>query len=117
MSLSDDDSKGKNVHGLLRQGGALEVLAHSRTPQTGLDEMIIGAEWIGMALVLGGLWAFGSSYMRLGFILQLLSAVAWTIVASSSALWGLLVLQGGIAYLAVRGLWRHRHNGSKTTDL
>ncbi len=63
-------------------------------------------EWAGMALVLLGLWAFGSGYMRLGFIAQLISAVAWTIVSINAALWGLLALQGGIAYLAIRGLWR-----------
>ena len=72
--------------------------------------MILGIEWIGMALVLGGLWAFGSSRMKLGFILQLLSAIAWTIVGINSALWGLLALQGGIAFLAIRGLWKHNHD-------
>ena len=65
-------------------------------------------EWAGMALVLLGLWAFGSDRMRLGFISQLMSAVAWTVVSINASLWGLLALQGGIAYLAVRGLWRHR---------
>ncbi len=65
-------------------------------------------EWLGMALVLLGLWSFGSDHMRLGFIAQLMSAVAWTVVSINASLWGLLALQGGIAYLAVRGLWRHR---------
>lgn len=65
-------------------------------------------EWAGMALVLLGLWAFGSSHMKLGFVAQLLSAVAWTAVSINASLWGLLTLQGGIAYLAVRGLWRLR---------
>jgi hypothetical protein len=65
-------------------------------------------EWAGMALVLLGLWAFGSNHMRLGFIAQLVSAVAWTVVSINASLWGLLALQGGIAYLAMRGLWKHR---------
>ena len=66
-------------------------------------------EWLGMSLVLLGLWSFGSGYMRLGFIAQLMSAITWTVVSVNASLWGLLALQGGIAYLAVRGLWRHRH--------
>jgi hypothetical protein len=65
-------------------------------------------EWAGMALVLLGLWAFGSGRMKMGFITQLMSAVAWTVVGFNASLWGLLALQGGIAYLAIRGLWRHR---------
>ncbi len=68
--------------------------------------MIVVIEWMGMALVLGGLWAFGSERLVLGFVLQLMSAVAWTIVSYDAALWGLLALQGGIAFLALRGLYR-----------
>lgn len=70
--------------------------------------ILLGIEWAGMALVLLGLWAFGSDRMRLGFTAQLMSAVAWTVISLNASLWGLLALQGGIAFLAVRGLWRHR---------
>jgi len=70
------------------------------------NSMILIIEWIGMVLVLAGLWAFGSEKLTLGFVLQLMSAVAWTVVSISSGLWGLLVLQGGIAFLAFRGLYR-----------
>lgn len=70
--------------------------------------ILLGAEWAGMALVLGGLWAFGSERLTLGFVLQLMSAVTWTIVSIGSGLWGLLALQGGIAFLALRGLYKQR---------
>jgi len=70
--------------------------------------MILVIEWAGSALVLLGLWSFGSDRMRMGFIAQLMSSVAWTVVGFNASLWGLLALQAGIAYLAVRGLWRHR---------
>ncbi len=66
-------------------------------------------EWVGMASVLLGLWAFGSGHMRAAFILQLMSAVAWTTVGIHASLWGLTALQAGIIYLAVRGLWRYRN--------
>lgn len=70
-------------------------------------------EWVGMALVLLGLWAFGSNYMKVAFTAQLISAGAWTVVGISASLWGLVALQAGIAFLAIRGLLkqRQRHVG------
>ena len=69
---------------------------------------MIVIEWIAMVLVLLSFACFSKGHMKRGFSVSLVACIAWTVVSIDTSLWGLLVLQVGIAFFNILGLWRLR---------